>query len=210
MDSASTRGTLSAILGAAVVVTACYASFAGRDTGDEGGFDVPAEDASSDEMPEARSWLRRLGEEGRFMRPAALTELPAGDLVLLGYRPDELLAQEVLWAIRLAPDGGVLWQRKFPSLPREFAHGTARRRGGGYLAVGDVEYFTGSSGGAAVFAFNEECALRTMPITDSGASRSPIPEHGDHRFRAMAITRSGPSRSPRRGDGRVVRATGPR
>jgi hypothetical protein len=27
-----------------------------------------------------------------------------------------------------------------------------------------------------------------MPITESGASRSPIPAHGDHLIRAMPIT----------------------
>jgi hypothetical protein len=30
-----------------------------------------------------------------------------------------------------------------------------------------------------------------MPITDSGACRSLIPAHADHRFRAMPITDSG-------------------
>jgi hypothetical protein len=32
------------------------------------------------------------------------------------------------------------------------------------------------------------CVIRAMPITESGASRSPIPAHGDHLIRAMPIT----------------------
>ena len=32
------------------------------------------------------------------------------------------------------------------------------------------------------------CVIRAMPITESGASRSPIPAHGDHPIRAMPIT----------------------
>ena len=41
-----------------------------------------------------------------------------------------------------------------------------------------------------------ECAFRSKPITDSGASRSPIPEQADRRFRSKPITDSGASRSP--------------
>jgi hypothetical protein len=32
------------------------------------------------------------------------------------------------------------------------------------------------------------CVIRAMPITESGASRSPNPAHGDHPIRAMPIT----------------------
>ncbi|SRR5712692_3324184 len=32
-----------------------------------------------------------------------------------------------------------------------------------------------------------ECVLRAMPISDSGASRSPIPEHADHSFRLHTV-----------------------
>src|SRR5512143_2423125 len=39
------------------------------------------------------------------------------------------------------------------------------------------------------------CVHRTIAITDSGASRSPIPEQADHRFRSKPITDSGASRS---------------
>jgi len=41
-----------------------------------------------------------------------------------------------------------------------------------------------------VFTFEGEyfCVIRAMPITESGASRSPIPAHGDHPIRAMPIT----------------------
>jgi hypothetical protein len=35
------------------------------------------------------------------------------------------------------------------------------------------------------------CVFRPMPITDSGACRSPIPADADHRFQRMPITRSG-------------------
>jgi hypothetical protein len=32
-----------------------------------------------------------------------------------------------------------------------------------------------------------KCVFRSMPIADSGASRSPIPVEGDHRFRSKPI-----------------------
>ena len=35
--------------------------------------------------------------------------------------------------------------------------------------------------------FLEICGFRPMPITDSGASRSPIPVQGDHGFRSKPI-----------------------
>ena len=37
-----------------------------------------------------------------------------------------------------------------------------------------------------------ECVFRSKPITDSGATRSPIPAQADHRFRSNPITDSGP------------------
>ena len=36
------------------------------------------------------------------------------------------------------------------------------------------------------------CVFRCNPITDSGATRSPIPAQADHRFRSNPITDSGP------------------
>jgi hypothetical protein len=39
--------------------------------------------------------------------------------------------------------------------------------------------------------FPPACVFRPMPITDSGACRSPIPADADHRFQRMPITRSG-------------------
>ena len=40
------------------------------------------------------------------------------------------------------------------------------------------------------------CVFRTMPTTDSGACRPPIPGHADHPFRLMPTTHSGPCRPP--------------
>jgi hypothetical protein len=40
-------------------------------------------------------------------------------------------------------------------------------------------------------AYQRACVFRPMPITDSGACRSPIPADADHRFQRMPITRSG-------------------
>lgn len=42
------------------------------------------------------------------------------------------------------------------------------------------------------------CVFRAKSITDSGASRSPIPEHGDHRFRSKPIAPEVGRRSERR------------
>jgi hypothetical protein len=41
----------------------------------------------------------------------------------------------------------------------------------------------------------DSCGFRTMSITDSGPSRSPIPAEADHSFRRKPITDSGGSRS---------------
>jgi hypothetical protein len=41
---------------------------------------------------------------------------------------------------------------------------------------------------AGLAAASAYCVIRAMPITESGASRSPIPAHGDHPFRGMPIT----------------------
>ena len=41
-----------------------------------------------------------------------------------------------------------------------------------------------------------ECEFRGMPITDSGACRSVIPIHADHRFRSMPIAERLSSNQP--------------
>jgi hypothetical protein len=74
---------------------------------------------------------------------------------------------------------------------KKFPYGPELRR----LAVEHAREVAGRGGSlrsaADALGININCGFRGIAITDSGASRSPVPFHRDHRFRTIAIALTG-------------------
>lgn len=101
-------------------------------------------------MGESDLWLVRLDGDGTPLwerviggtandRPRGLASAPDGGAVAVGFTGSRGAGQRDLWAVRIGPDGAVLWERAYGTVLNEAAYDVAALPDGGFAVVGNAE-----------------------------------------------------------------------